>query len=275
MSEMHYFNVEVANRYGLPCAVLLQNIWHWVQKNKANDQNRFDGRYWTYNSVKAFAQLFPYLTDKQIRTTLKKLEDEGLIVTGNYNENKYDRTLWYSVTAKGEAIMNGEKTPENEEIALSESEKTTCPDTKIHFTKRANENARQGEPIPNINTDINTDRNQIEHETRAREDGFAEFWSQYPRKEGKAKAEAAWRRLKPSEATRADIMAALSRAKMTPQWSDDGGRYIPHASTWLNGRRWEDEPVQACKPVSELDRMLAEAAENGEGSEFLNAFFYG
>lgn len=105
MSESHYFDVHIAKLYGVHCAVVLQNIWHWLRKNEANGVNFYDGTYWTYNSTKAFADLFPYLSQKQIENALKKLRDEGIIITGNYNAAKYDRTLWYAITEKGKSIL--------------------------------------------------------------------------------------------------------------------------------------------------------------------------
>lgn len=105
MSESHYFDVHIAKLYGVHCAVVLQNIWHWLRKNEANGVNFYDGTYWTYNSTKAFADLFPYLSQKQIENALKKLRDEGIIITGNYNAVKYDRTLWYAITEKGKSIL--------------------------------------------------------------------------------------------------------------------------------------------------------------------------
>jgi len=41
-------------------------------------------------------------------------------------------------------------------------------------------------------------------------------------------------------------------------WNRDGGRYIPHPSTWLNGRRWEDELAPAPpSPTFEQPRQEA------------------
>lgn len=105
MAESHYFDVNIAKKYGVHCAVILQNIWHWIKKNQANGVNCYDGNYWTYNSTKAFSDLFPYLSQRQIETALKKLRDEGIIITGNYNAVKYDRTLWYAITEKGKSIL--------------------------------------------------------------------------------------------------------------------------------------------------------------------------
>lgn len=101
----HSFDIEVAKELGVNCAVILKHIYFWVEKNKANEKNYFDGRYWTYNSVKAFEEIFPYLTNKQIRGALDRLEEHGLIMVGCHNDDPYDKTLWYSVTDKGNSIL--------------------------------------------------------------------------------------------------------------------------------------------------------------------------
>ena len=136
MAEVHIFDIRIAQRYGINCAVILQNIWHWVQKNEANGTNFYDGTYWTYNSVKAFTLQYPYLSQKQIRTALQKLCDEGILKTGNYNAAQYDRTLWYAITEKGKCILlTGQKEMPAEENGI----------------------ASKGEPIPDINTDVHAD----------------------------------------------------------------------------------------------------------------------
>lgn len=101
----HSFNTDVAKVYGVHAAVLLNNIAFWCLKNKANGTNEYDGNFWTYNSKKAFSELFPYMTARQIDYALKRLIDDGVLITGNYNANAYDRTLWYAVTEKGFSIL--------------------------------------------------------------------------------------------------------------------------------------------------------------------------
>ncbi len=76
------------------------------------------------------------------------------------------------------------------------------------------------------------------------DDGFADFWEQYPKKVAKPAAEKAWRKVKPSKQLLADLMAGLERQKASADWQKDGGRFIPHPATWLNGRRWDDELPQ-------------------------------
>lgn len=38
------------------------------------------------------------------------------------------------------------------------------------------------------------------------------------------------------------MAAALERDKRSRDWQRDDGAYIPYPASWLNGRRWEDEP---------------------------------
>jgi hypothetical protein len=40
------------------------------------------------------------------------------------------------------------------------------------------------------------------------------------------------------------ILAGLEKAKQSRQWMKDGGAFIPHPTTWLNGERWNDEVVE-------------------------------
>lgn len=76
---------------------------------------------------------------------------------------------------------------------------------------------------------------------------FAKFWTAYPRKTAKANAEKAFAKISPSAELFAAMIAAINRQKLSDQWHRDGGAFIPHPATWLNGRRWEDE-VSAAKP---------------------------
>lgn len=93
----HSFDVATAEKYGVEEAIFIENMRFWLDKNKANERHFYDGRYWTYNSAKAFAKLFPYWSASQVNRIIKKLETEGVLVSGNYNQSAYDRTKWYSL----------------------------------------------------------------------------------------------------------------------------------------------------------------------------------
>lgn len=94
--SIHSFDTEIAARVGLNAAVLYQNIVFWAEHNMRNNRNYHEGRWWTFNSRRAFSEQFDYLTEKQIRVALDKLVKAGLIVKGEFNSKAYDRTNWYS-----------------------------------------------------------------------------------------------------------------------------------------------------------------------------------
>lgn len=71
--------------------------------------------------------------------------------------------------------------------------------------------------------------------------GFADFWAAYPRKAGKADAQKAFAKLQAGPELVVALVHAVNRQRDSEQWQRDGGQYIPHPATWLNGKRWEDE----------------------------------
>ena len=98
------FDGEAAEKYGVDEAILLYHIAYWVYINEAMEKNFLNGRYWTYNSGKAFERLFPYWKDRQIRNKLQHMVDEGLILKGTFGDNRYDHTCWYTLSDKGKSI---------------------------------------------------------------------------------------------------------------------------------------------------------------------------
>lgn len=105
----HSFNVEIATKYGLEEAIILENIYFWCKKNEANG-HLIEGQVWTYNSVKAFNELFSYLSPAVITRALKNLETNGLLKTGFFNSNAYNRTKWYCVTDEARKYFESEIT---------------------------------------------------------------------------------------------------------------------------------------------------------------------
>ena len=48
--------------------------------------------------------------------------------------------------------------------------------------------------------------------------------------------------LAPTMDMAATIMASLGWQITQPRWAEEGGRYVPYPASWINARRWEDEP---------------------------------
>ncbi len=93
-------------------------------------------------------------------------------------------------------------------------------------------------PNPSLNRQVN-------HQGTDCKQGFAEFWLLWPKKQARVGAMKAWAKLRPDAGLRSQILAAVTAQASSRDWKKDGGRFIPHAATWLNGRRWEDDLAAA------------------------------
>lgn len=82
-------------------------------------------------------------------------------------------------------------------------------------------------------------------------DLFPKFWALYPRKQDKAKALKAWTKLKVTDELFNLIAKGLAAQVVSGDWLKDGGKYVPMPTTWLNGKRWEDE----VKPSSNVHQF--------------------
>ena len=246
----------VAKKYGLNESIFLEYVVTWWRCNRANNRNFHDGRWWTYNSLSAFEEIFWFLTPSQVRNTIRSCRDQGAVLTGCYNEDKRDRSLWYS--------------PSDELLELyGETANCICQKEQMQFQENADPSATGSRPLPDStqlvqqDTPYNPpqgeaagdaveqeDKPKAEPKPRARgkrsaykPDWFDALWKIYPKKNAKLAAQKKWDALKPDRETCRAILAGLERDKRSEQWQKDKGQYIPLLSTYLHQRRWEDQGV--------------------------------
>ena len=74
-------------------AIILQQIDYWLE----HSNNIRDGYKWVYNSVADWQKQFLWISPSTLTRKLKSLEDQGLLITGNYNKRKFDKTKWYRI----------------------------------------------------------------------------------------------------------------------------------------------------------------------------------
>jgi hypothetical protein len=94
---------------------------------------------------------------------------------------------------------------------------------------------------PNLTESKGTEQNRVAL-MRHDDDTFPAFWLVYPKKKSRATAEKAWRKLAPSPELTQRILDAIAAQRNSPDWLKERGKFIPYPASWLNGRRWEDEP---------------------------------
>ena len=103
-TNRHFFFPEIAEAIGVDEAIMLNHLIYWIIVNIKSDKNRHKERTWTYNSVENFKLIFPYWSTSQIRRILKSLVDQGIIIEGNFNKIKYDKTKWYALNYEKDII---------------------------------------------------------------------------------------------------------------------------------------------------------------------------
>ena len=115
------------------------------------------------------------------------------------------------------------------------------------------------------NTSINNTSINIKEINKER---FETFWKQYPKKVNKFKSEEWFRKNKPNEILFNCIIKKLEMFKKSKEWKKENGKYIPHPTTWLNQKRWEDELNDSHEETEEerIKRLEKEVSEEHNDS---------
>lgn len=221
----HHFDIDLASCVGINAAIIFENIRFWVAKNEANQSNYFDGEYWTYNSVRAFQKLFPYLSKRKISCALEKLRQEQFILVSKYNTAAYDRTKWYTIGAVGREFI----------------ELTKC---NFDVTKAPYRSDSSVTPIP-----VNKPVNKPDINGQESPDGlFDKFWSVYPKKQAKKDARKIFAKINPDQQLLDKIIQNIHARIESGDWSEKNRQYIPQPGKYLSSERWEDELGESNKP---------------------------
>lgn len=89
---------------------------------------------------------------------------------------------------------------------------------------------------------------------------FEQFWTAYPRKVAKGDAEKAF----PKALALTDLETLIASATLMGRVAEDV-KFIPHAASWLNGKRWldtHDPPKGASATIVDADAVERRRAEN-------------
>ena len=145
----HHLNTNIAVDYDVNIALFLDSVKFWTFNNLANKRNVHDGFCWTYNTLEAFQITFPFWTKRQLETIISNAVNAGLIMKGNYNKNRYDRTCWYALTYKAYDYF-----PELKALAFAETlYSSISPKCEMNFTEWGNLFLGIVTPIPDTKPD--------------------------------------------------------------------------------------------------------------------------
>lgn len=191
-SKPKVFDTDLAVLIGLNEALVLQQIEYWCnikeEADRKKEQTRevgfIDGHYWTYNTIEEWHEEFPFWSYDTVKRTLKKLRDKNIILVGNFNKAKFDRTLWYtvnheelikleknqkenSISAKCTNEENSHLEKENPSKTLKTHISAKCPNHKMQNALM--DKSKKPQPIPKnttkTSTKISTSSSSVEIES--------------------------------------------------------------------------------------------------------------
>ena len=187
------------------------------------------------------ARLFPLksLKEDQTKDALRALANAELITIYEVNGRPYLQMKTWENHQQVRAKKSKYPSPDEATCMDMEADGSNC-EQMIANDSKCPRNPIQSESESNPNPK----REKRAHDQEVAE-RFARFWAAYPRKEAKKNAEAAFRKIDPDEELLARMLDSIAKWARSEQWTKDGDRFVPHPATWLNGRRWEDEPPKA------------------------------
>ena len=95
-------NPELAAQIGLNEAIILEQVHYWTrgfwERDEAEAHYR-DGHWWVWNSMRDWQLNFPFWSKDTIARAIRRLRNgpDPLLIVGQYNKRRYDRTFWYRV----------------------------------------------------------------------------------------------------------------------------------------------------------------------------------
>lgn len=222
MIDPEFFLDEEVSRASALARLLYVGTWGIADDNFATFPNRPD---W----IKA--QVFPY-EEVDTRRLLDELSKLGKLVLFTADDGK--EYWWIKNFFKYQRVDRPSKAkyPEykgeiaEKESKLDEGSKSTRTEVKLSKEKRSK------------NTHTSTDVDDEYDDPR-----FAFFWKEYPKKVGKGAAWKSWKKIKNlTDAKARKICETLRLYKASKDWKKEDGKYVPNPATFLNQKRYDDEP---------------------------------
>lgn len=259
----HHFNVLVAQQLGIEEAIIVHHFYYWIAKNAANDRHMHEGLYWTYNTKKAYAALFPYMNETKISRVIKHLDEQGLLAKGNYNENPWDKTNWYAFTYDG--------------IMYLQSVGYDC--RVLQNANIEGVNLQEGTNQSDLfSTSSNTDNNNTKKEKSEKDpELFEECWLAYRRKGVKKKAKEYWNKL--TDVERKNVLPHIKAyvANRDLQYQKDFERYLRDGifkTVVFNGNKVVYDPTKLGRGESAESVYMPTCDGALSWNDYYNCFMY-
>jgi len=187
------------------------------------------------------------LFSKRVNVDINLINDyiNSAIKREIFNQNVYEK--YQVLTSKGVQKRFLEASKRRKRIEIIKEffllDMTSNPEysdliSKVVYVSNNEENVNTN--VENDNDNSQRKRKEREKETEIIKKQFEHFWKLYPRKVKKQKAKEWFEKNKPTEELFVIMITALKKFINSQEWKSNNGQFIPHPTTWLNQRRWED-----------------------------------
>ena len=82
---------------GLNEAIILQQIYYWLEINRKHNREGIDVVQWTYNTYAQWQEQFPWWSERTIRRAIRNLETLNVLISEPRTQNSYDHTKKYTI----------------------------------------------------------------------------------------------------------------------------------------------------------------------------------
>lgn len=248
------------------------SIWAAILEHASQDEERgsVDGF-----DPEAIDALYGY-EDGTCKAIMDAMEDKSLIVGGciaSWRKRQPKREREDNSTERVRRHREAKKAATETENINNNANETPCNASEtpqeLHETPRTEQNRTEKNRADTQDACVRVDRLPVDDSKPKFAPGpapteysveFLELADQYPRKdEGLAAAWIAFKACKAAHAYPGNpiVLPILVQWRISPQWTDDGGRFVPNFSRWIRERRWEagppeDEKAKVAKQVADM-----------------------
>lgn len=227
----------LAKSIGLNEAIVLQQIHYWLRKSN----NVKDSHKWIYNSMTNWQKQFSFWSLPTVKRVFRSLENQGLLITANYNKAGFDKTKWYRINYEKLQHMS-QRSDQNDPTMVS------------NWTDGSDQNdTTNTKRLPETTTETTTDISSSKPDDHLSEN-FEAIWKEYPNKAGKKEAFRHYKKWRKESKEHTDeyLMEKLEAYKQdlaANQWKKP-----MNGSTWFNGRFDDEYVTPAQQPTNPYDR---------------------
>ena len=208
------------------------------------------------------------------KTALQYVLDEFFTLDGDlYTHERCEREIQEYQAKREQQSKAGKASAEkrlNKKTASDVKNQTPVEDDLTNVERSLNEPSTNHKPLTNNHKPItSSNKSFVQNRKIEKQAMFDRFWDLYPKKQSKKQSQSMFEKIDFEKHDFEKILQSLVAQTQSWDWKKNGGEFVPLASTWLNGEKWNDEirqkpsnagnyqPQQSSTRMSEIQDLIA------------------